>query len=79
MGFFNDKVSHKVNYIETAIIFLFLIAAVDVYHLGHITTLHATEEIFTAKYLKKAEYNPLLRSFVDCTDDKHHSKIEMNK
>lgn len=33
-----------------------------------------SDEILTAKYIKKAEYNPILRSFIDRIDGKHHGK-----
>lgn len=33
-----------------------------------------SNEVFTAKYIKKAEYNPILSSFIDRLDGKHHGK-----
>lgn len=33
-----------------------------------------SDEVSTAKYIKKAEYNPIPRSFIDRIDGKHRGK-----
>lgn len=63
-----------ISHLSTCLVLtLFLIIISSNLSQSHTSFLIA-KEIFTAKCIKKSEYNPILRSFIDRIADKHHDK-----